>query len=61
LWFVPGLRELANAAELLTASLEASHMLPADHLSALLRQAGRAIGATDVSMWVIHVERRATA
>jgi serine phosphatase RsbU (regulator of sigma subunit) len=53
LWFVPGFRELASASDVLAAALEASHMLPADRLSDLLRQAGRAIGATDVSMWVI--------
>jgi len=53
LWFVPGFRELANASDVLAAALEASHMLPADRLGDLLRQAGQAIGASDVSMWVI--------
>ena len=50
---VPGFRELADASDTLAAALEASHMLPADRLGDLLRQAGKAIGATDVSMWVI--------
>ena len=53
LWFVPGFRELATASEVLAAALEASHMLPADRLGDLVRQAGLAIGATDVSMWLI--------
>jgi serine phosphatase RsbU (regulator of sigma subunit) len=53
LWSVPGFRELASSSNVLAATLEASHMLPADRLSDLLRQAGRAIGAIDVSMWVI--------
>jgi serine phosphatase RsbU (regulator of sigma subunit) len=51
--FVPGFRELASASDVLAATVEASHMLPADRLGDLLRQAGLAIGATDVSMWVI--------
>ncbi len=50
---VPGYRELADASDVLAAALEASHMLPADRVGDLVRQAGRAIGATDVSMWVI--------
>ena len=50
---VPGFRELADASDVLAAALEASHMLPADRVGELLRQAGRAVGATDVSMWVI--------
>ena len=29
------------------------HMLPADRLGDLLRQAGIAIGAVDVSMWLV--------
>jgi serine phosphatase RsbU (regulator of sigma subunit) len=53
LWFVPGFAELATASDVLAAALEAAHMLPADRLTDLLRQAGRAIGATDVSMWLI--------
>ena len=53
LWFVPGFRELATASDVLAATVEASHMLPADRLGDLLRQAGLAIGAIDVSMWVI--------
>jgi serine phosphatase RsbU (regulator of sigma subunit) len=53
LWAVPGFRELATASDVLAAALEASHMLPADRLGDLLGQAGLAIGATDVSMWVI--------
>jgi serine phosphatase RsbU (regulator of sigma subunit) len=53
LWFVPGFRELATATDVLAATVEASHMLPADRLGDLLRQAGLAIGASDVSMWVI--------
>ena len=53
LWFVPGFAELATASDVLAAALQASHTLPADRLVDLLRQAGRAIGATDVSMWLI--------
>lgn len=53
LWFVPGFAELETAPDLLAAALKASHLLPADRLSDLLRQAGRTIGATDVSMWLI--------
>jgi serine phosphatase RsbU (regulator of sigma subunit) len=53
LWFVPRFRELATASDVLAAALEASHMLPPDRVGDLLRQAGRAIGALDVSMWVI--------
>ena len=38
---VPGFRELADAFDVLAAALEASHMLPADRLGDLLRQAGQ--------------------
>ena len=51
--FVPGFPELATSSDVLADALEASHMLPADRLGDLVRQAGRAIGAIDVSMWLI--------
>ena len=51
--FVPGFRELATSSHVLADALEASHMLPADRLGDLVRQAGVAIGAIDVSMWLI--------
>jgi serine phosphatase RsbU (regulator of sigma subunit) len=50
---VPGFDELASASDVLAAALAVSHTLPADRVGDLLRQAGRAIGATDVSMWLI--------
>jgi serine phosphatase RsbU (regulator of sigma subunit) len=53
LWFVPGFRELATATDVLAAALSTSHTLPPDRVGDLLRQAGRAIGATDVSTWLI--------
>ncbi|MET0577165.1 MAG: PP2C family protein-serine/threonine phosphatase [Ilumatobacteraceae bacterium] len=53
LWFVPGFRELASASDVLAGALDASHLLPPDRVEDLVRQAGRSVGATDVSMWVI--------
>ena len=38
---------------LLAAALQAAHTLPPDRLIDLLREAGAAIGALDVSMWLI--------
>ena len=53
LWFVPGFAELDAAVDVLAAVLQASHMLPPDRVSDLIRRAGGAIGAVDVSMWLI--------
>ena len=53
LWFVPGFADIVGAGDVLAATLQASHMLPPDRVSDLLRQAGVAIGAVDVSMWLI--------
>ena len=53
LWFVPGFADIVGAADVLAATLQASHMLPPDRVSDLLRRAGIAIGAVDVSMWLI--------
>ena len=53
LWFVPGFADIVGAVDVLAATLLASHMLPPDRVSDLLRQAGVAIGAVDVSMWLI--------
>jgi hypothetical protein len=53
LWSVPGFADIGTGEDVLAATLQASHMLPPDRLSGLLRQAGRAIGADDVSMWLI--------
>ena len=53
LWFVPGFADLVGAVDVLAATLQASHMLPPDRVSDLLRRAGIAIGAVDVSMWLI--------
>ncbi|MET0909349.1 MAG: SpoIIE family protein phosphatase [Ilumatobacteraceae bacterium] len=53
LWFVPGFRALATAPDVLAGALDASHMLPPDRVGDLLRQAGQAIGALDVSVWLI--------
>ena len=52
-WFVPGFADIIGAQDVLAATLQASHMLPADRVDDLLRQAGAAIGAVDVSMWLI--------
>jgi serine phosphatase RsbU (regulator of sigma subunit) len=53
LWFVPGFIEVAAGGDVLATALEASHLLPPDRLDALARRAARAIGANDVSMWLI--------
>ena len=53
LWFVPGFADIVGAVDVLAATLLASHMLPPDRVGDLLRQAGVAIGAVDVSMWLI--------
>ena len=53
LWSVPGFADITGAEDVLAATLMASHMLPADRLGDLLRQAGIAIGAVDVSMWLV--------
>lgn len=53
LWSVPGFADIGSAEDVLAASLRASHMLPPDRLADLLRQAALAIGAVDVSMWLI--------
>jgi serine phosphatase RsbU (regulator of sigma subunit) len=53
LWFVPGFADLHDSNEVIAATLEVSHMLPPDRLGDLLRQAGQAIGASDVAMWLI--------
>lgn len=53
LWSVPGFAEVGDPGDVLAATLRAAHMLPPDRLSDLLRRAGTAIGAVDVSMWVI--------
>jgi hypothetical protein len=50
--FVLGFADL-DGKEVLAAALEASHLLPPDRVEALIRQAGRAIGAVEVSMWLI--------
>ncbi len=52
-WFVPGFAELGTAGDVLSAALETAHMLPPDRLGSLLRRAGTAIGAADVSTWLI--------
>jgi hypothetical protein len=53
LWAVPGFAAIGTGEDVLAAALQASHMLPPDRLSDLLRRAGMAIGAVDVSMWLI--------
>ena len=53
LWFVPGFVEVAAGGDVLAAALEASHLLPPDRLDALARRAAQAIGAENVSMWLI--------
>jgi Stage II sporulation protein E (SpoIIE) len=53
LWSVPGFADIGPGEDILAAALQASHMLPPDRLSDLLRRAGLAIGADDVSMWLI--------
>jgi serine phosphatase RsbU (regulator of sigma subunit) len=50
---VPGFAELADARDVLATALDASHILPPDRLEALLRRAASAIGADDVTMWLI--------
>lgn len=49
---VPGFADL-DGREVLAAALDASHLLPPDRVEALIREAGRAIGAEEVSMWLI--------
>jgi hypothetical protein len=53
LWSVPGFADIGIGEDVVAAVLQASHMLPPDRLSDLLRRAGMAIGADDVSMWLI--------
>jgi hypothetical protein len=53
LWLVPGFADIDGPEDVLAAALQAAHMLPPDRLGDLLRRAGRAIGAVDVSMWLI--------
>src|ERR687897_3953264 len=49
---VPGVADL-DGRVVLAAALDASHLLPPDRVEALIRQVGRAIGAEEVSMWLI--------
>jgi hypothetical protein len=53
LWSVPGFADIGTGVDVLAAVLQASHMLPPDRLSDLLRRGGMAIGADGVSMWLI--------
>ena len=52
-WFVPGFVEVATGGDVLASALEASHLLPPDRLDALGRRAAQAVGAEDLSMWLI--------
>ena len=51
--WVPGFVDIEAAPDVLAAALQTAHMLPPDRLIDLLRVAGAAIGAVDVSMWLI--------
>ena len=51
--WVPGFADIDGGPDVLAAALQAAHTLPPDRLIDLLREAGAAIGALDVSMWLI--------